>query len=638
MPRQLDLDPLVKAALESHLNTELTNHRTERSNLEARWITEEKDFWAEPSQVQDDLPIIGFSNIIIPITAIAIEAIHARDMGQFFGLKELVSVDVSADNSEVRQGLEKLFDNEFMNVMKFREKIESPMMQITKHGTGIAIASYRETKSSAIKLQDGTELRVPVIKYKGADISGIDINDFLMPYYATDTDSAPWVGHQFRVSEYSLKQLCANGTLPPSAYDDLHGHYTNQTDTSNGLLKEKRELTDTTPIFSEDITICRILIDFDVDGKEDEPQETSIEVYYHELSRKVISATYADEDRDYEKGVYWPLEYRWYGYGVAKQNSEFQKEITTQHRQRLDNSTIANMAMFKVKRNASWIKDDEPIFPGKKWFVEDMNDIEPMFIGDVKSSAYNNENQVVIYSQQRTGVNELTLGMPNVGTPGTASDSLARVQESTRKFDYTYNNKKDFANRLIRRAANLIIKYGPSAKEVFEYIPNGAKVETFLRQGDKLKNTLLFNIQLAGAKNNKILDRNTYTQLAGMYTNYATQTLGLVQQMQDPMLVQEYTKKALSGADIIMMEILRAFDVPNPDRLVFNFDQLKSQIAAAAAAIPPAVPAGIMEGTPDAPSIPGSTITNINAPGAGIQADSLVANGGLSNANLSFAG
>jgi hypothetical protein len=432
-----------------------------------------------------------------------------------------------------------------------------------------------------------------------------------------------------------LKQLCANGTLPPTAYDELRGYYQNQFDTTNGLLAAKREITDTQPVFPQDITICRLLLDFDVDGLEDAPQETRIEVYYHEEAGKIISIVYADEDRDYEKGIYWPLEYRWYGYGVAKQNHEFQLEITTQHRQRLDNATIANMAMFKVKRDASWIKDDEPIFPGKKWFVESMDDIEPMFIGDVKSSAYNNENQVVIYSQQRTGVNELTLGMPNVGTPGTASDSLARVQESTRKFDYTYNNKKDFANRLLRRAADLIIKYGPSTKEVFEYIPNGAKVETFLRQGEKLKNALLFNIQLAGAKNNKVLDRNTYTQLAGMYTNYATQTLGLVQQMQDPMLAQEYTKKALSGADIIMMEILRAFDVPNPDRLVFNFDQLRSQISAP---LPPAIPGGDMAATPDAPSIPGSSITNINAPGAGIQADSLIANGGLSNPSLSFAG
>jgi hypothetical protein len=636
MPRQLDLHEDVINGLSSYLRKELTNHRAERSKLEDRWIAEEKDFWAEPSEVQEELPITGFAKLIIPITAIAVEAVHARDMGQIFGLKELIAVEVADSANNVRQGLDKLFNNEFLEVMQFRKKMESPLLQMTKNGTGLALVGYKNDKSNAIVLRDGKEMKVPVYKEKGASIDGIDINDFLMPFYATDICDAPWVGHQFRVSEYGLKQLCAKGTLPPDSYEALHGYYNTISDQSNRKLQEIREETDTQPVFPSEIVITRLLLDWDVDDTDpDNPEYSRIEVYFHETSGKVLGVTYADEERDYEKGVYWPLEYRWYGYGIAKQNHEFQAEITTQHRQRLDNATIANMAMFKVKRDATWIKDDEPIFPGKKWFVENMDDIEPMFIGDVKSSAYNNENQVVIYSQQRTGVNELTLGMPNVGTPGTASDSLARVQESTRKFDYTYNNKKDFINRVIYKASQQIIKYGVSQRDVYEYIPNGSAVETFLKQGDALKNRLLFNIQLAGAKNNKVLDRNTYTQLAGMYTQYATQSMALVQQMGNPQMQQAYAEKALVSADIIMLEILRAFDVPNPDKLVFNFDVIKQQ---AAAAIPPSPVGGIPAESPSAGSITGSPITNILAPNAGITTDSITAPGGITGANLSFAG
>lgn len=629
------MDEEVKSALASYINTEITNHKAERGKLEERWIREHNDFWAEPSEGPQDSPLAGFASIIVPLTAIAVEAIHARDMGQMFALKEFITVDVADEFIKAKPGLEKIFNNEFLNVIDVRKKLESPILQINKHGTGVAHTCYREIKSSIVKTVDGKEMKIPVYRHKGTDIDGIDINDFMMPLYATDIECAPWVGHRFRVSEYQIKQMVASGYLGPDAYIELGNYYKNAAEGStDSVTLNRRETTDTIPVFPSEVVLFRILLDWDVDGNGEE--ETSIEVIWHELSGQIVSIRYHDE-RDYDAGVYAPIEYSWYGYGIAKQNHEFQVEVTTQHRQRLDNATIANMAMFKVKRSAaSYIRDDEPIYPGKRWIVEDMADIEPMFIGDVKASAYNNENQVVIYSQQRTGVNELTLGMPNVGTPGTASDSLARVQESNRKFDYYYNNKKEFVNKVIRRAAFSCIKHGFSQKDIYQYIPNSSDAELFLRQGvDKLKNQLLFNIQLAGAKNNKILDRQSYTQLTGMVTQYWTQAMALAQQAGDPMMVQEMAKTALRSADAIMLEILRSFDVPNPEKLIFNFDAYRPQAL-------PQAPLGINDGATGATQAPaqapGSSITSVLAPNARIEAANVSANSGLPFPGLPLAG
>lgn len=627
MARQLDVDPEILAKLTSYLTSELQNHRAERGALEDRWNRELQDFWAEPSDSSPELPVTGFASIIVPLTAIAVEAVHARDMGQLFGLKELITVDVTQESQNVKQGLEQFFNHEFLNTLAFRSKVESPLLQMTKNGTGIMTVGYREVKTNVVLTADGTEIKVPVYREKGTTIDGVDITDFLMPFYATEVDQAPWVGHRFRISEYTLKQMVAASQLAPDAYEKLNGYYIGVTLTQNKVEAEVQELTDTVPIYPSEIQLARILLDFDVDGND---EESSIEVIFHEDSQQIISLTYHDQ-RDYEKGVYIPMEYRWFGYGIAKQNNQFQEEVTAQHRQRLDNATIANMAMFKVKKTASWIKDDEPIFPGKKWFVEDMEDIQPMFIGDVKASAYNNENQVVIYSQQRTGVNELTLGMPNIGTPGTASDSLARVQESNRKFDYTYNNKKDFLNRVVWRAAQNIIKYGPADRQVFSILPAGTEVELYLRDIERLKNKLFFNIQLAGAKNNKVLDRNTYTQLAGMQTQYWTQVLGLAQQLQDPTLIQDMTRAALRAADQINLEILRAFDVPNPEKLIFNFDAYRpTQIPPSVQPQAPAAPQG-------ANAAPAGGITSVLAPNARIEASNVTTQGGLPP-GLSLAG
>jgi|LakMenEpi03Aug12_release.lakeMendotaPanAssembly.Ray.scaffolds.fasta_scaffold11762_7 hypothetical protein len=627
MPRQLDPDPEILDKLTAYVADELINHRAEREHLLDRWNRELQDFWAEPSVESPELPVTGFASIIVPLTAIAVEAVHARDMGQLFGLKELVTVDVTEQYQDVKQGLEKYFNHEFLNTLSFRSKVEAPLLQMTKNGTGIMTVGYREVKSSVVRTADGNEIKVPVYREKGTTIDGVDISDFVMPFYATEIDQAPWVGHTFRISEYTLKQMVAASQLASDAYEKLNGYYIGVSITNNKVEAEVQELTNTVPVYPSEIELTRVLLDFDVDGN---GEESAIEVIFHENSRQILSLTYS-EGRDYEKGVYMPMEYRWYGYGIAKQNNQFQEEVTAQHRQRLDNATIANMAMFKVKKTASWIKDDEPIFPGKKWFVEDMEDIQPMFIGDVKASAYNNENQVVIYSQQRTGVNELTLGMPNIGTPGTASDSLARVQESNRKFDYTYNNKKDFLNRVLWRAAQSIIKYGPADRQVFSILPQGAEVQIYLQDIERLKNKMFFNVQLAGAKNNKVLDRNTYTQLAGMQTQYWTQVMGLAQQLQDPNLVQEMAKAALRAADQINLEILRAFDVPNPEKLIFNFDAYR----------PTQIPAGVPSAQPAAPqganAAPPSGITSVLAPNARIETPNVIAQGGLPP-GLSLAG
>jgi hypothetical protein len=627
MARQLDPDPEILDKLTAYVADELINHRAEREHLLDRWNRELQDFWAEPSVESPELPVTGFASIIVPLTAIAVEAVHARDMGQLFGLKELVTVDVTEQYQDVKQGLEKYFNHEFLNTLSFRSKVEAPLLQMTKNGTGIMTVGYREVKSSVVRTADGNEIKVPVYREKGTTIDGVDISDFVMPFYATEIDQAPWVGHTFRISEYTLKQMVAASQLASDAYEKLNGYYIGVSITNNKVEAEVQELTNTVPVYPSEIELTRVLLDFDVDGN---GEESAIEVIFHENSRQILSLTYS-EGRDYEKGVYMPMEYRWYGYGIAKQNNQFQEEVTAQHRQRLDNGTIANMAMFKVKKTASWIKDDEPIFPGKKWFVEDMDDIQPMFIGDVKASAYNNENQVVIYSQQRTGVNELTLGMPNIGTPGTASDSLARVQESNRKFDYTYNNKKDFLNRVLWRAAQSIIKYGPADRQVFSILPQGAEVQIYLQDIERLKNKMFFNVQLAGAKNNKVLDRNTYTQLAGMQTQYWTQVMGLAQQLQDPNLVQEMAKAALRAADQINLEILRAFDVPNPEKLIFNFDAYR----------PTQIPAGVPSAQPAAPqganAAPPSGITSVLAPNARIETPNVIAQGGLPP-GLSLAG
>src|SRR5690606_3910958 len=119
----------------------------------------------------------------------------------------------------------------------------------------------------------------------------------------------------------------------------------------------------------------------------------------------------------------------WPGIGVAKQVEQFQAEATTIHRQRLDNATLANMAQIVIKKGSGY-GPGEPIFPGKMWFVQEVqNDIKEFKLSEVYPSSYANEQAIIGYFEKRTGVNEVILGLPQEGTPGTATSDLARLAE-----------------------------------------------------------------------------------------------------------------------------------------------------------------------------------------------------------------
>jgi len=586
------------------------NHQAERYNLDQRFIDEMNDFWAESSLSPSDLPNTGFATLMIPLTAIAMEAVHARSMGMLDALDELVLTHLADKYDHLRTSSDKFWNEQFRNKLNFREKIESATLEQKKHGTGVISVGYREIKRNRVTIKEGREIDIPVYLEKGTCIDSVPISDFLMPFSSTDSDKAPWCGNYVRMTERDVLHYEAAGIFYPGTYEKLRGAFTQGSSDGDIVLTEVRKETDTEPTLPTEIKFVRIFCEYIMEDKE----VYEVEVYYQPDTQVLAHCSYSDE-RPYVHDVYMPLENRWYGYGIAKQNREFQVEVTTQHRQRIDNATIANMSMFKVKNSArAYIKDDEPIFPGKKFYVENMDDIQPLQIGDVKASAYNNENQVVIYSQQRTGVNELTLGMPNVGTPGTATDSAARVQESNRKFDYTHNNTKRFLNKVAYKAAQYIIKHEDYDSTIFSYLANGSELESLLKQKELLTKKFIFDIYLSGAKNNKVLDRNTYTQLVGMHTQYCTSALELLGQM-NPAYIEPAGKQILMSNNILYKQILNAFDIPNPDKLILNFEAIfnaapPQEQGQLQQATNPGVP-GVGQGSPSGP-------TSLMAPGANI--------------------
>jgi hypothetical protein len=264
--------------------------------------------------------------------------------------------------------------------------------------------------------------------------------------------------------------------------------------------------------------------------------------------------------------VYFPLEHRIHGVGIAKQSEQFQREVTTQHRQRLDNATLANMRMIKVSKMSGY-GPNEPIFPGKMWFLDDLTQIETMQLGEIYPSAYNNEQQTLMYAQQRSGVNEVTLGMPQVGTPGTATSDLARIQEGKAKFDFTYGNIKDFCSELILDVACDIQQFGPTSIEFFDNIEGGQLAQQVLTLPQSLlRRGLIVELNAAGSKENRVLDRTKWQEIIQALQMYYN---GLFQMAQsNPELMPLIASKGLAGATEAIKQYLETHDIRNINKII----------------------------------------------------------------------
>jgi hypothetical protein len=261
-----------------------------------------------------------------------------------------------------------------------------------------------------------------------------------------------------------------------------------------------------------------------------------------------------------------PLEGRWRGIGICKQNEMFQREVTTMHRQRLDSGTLANMGMLKVHRMSGY-GPKEPIFPGKMWFLDDMTHVEPFKMSEVQQSAFADEQGTLIYSQQRTGVNEVMMGMPQVGTPGTATSDLARIQEGNKKFDFVMKNLKSCANEVITDLFCNIVQFGPKNIDYFEWADGGEKLRQLMTLPVSLiRQSIIFEVVAAGQQSNRIMDRQNWMNIAALITQYYQSMLLLTQD--DPKLQAVVMQRALIAATEAMRQILDTFDVKNKERII----------------------------------------------------------------------
>lgn len=585
--REIYLDEDTQAKLSQYIVDELYTHYAERSDYVADLLRWQRDYWAKPTTEEATFPFRGAATIIVPLNAISVEAVHSRNMTTRFALPHLVSAHaVSKEWSEAAPAFERFFNRELVDVMKVRRSFNDCYLEAEKFGTMVGKVGYEKLVRTSLREIGGVEQEVDVVLRDGAQFDPVPLARFLMPFTARDPQTAPWCGEEHSETPYNVMMYESGGQFRPGTIIDgpdwehdpaqvsvLHDWINRTMNLSSPLQgnqfeRAQEELENTTAMWPKRIDWQEIWLPWDVDGS---GRLKEIVVHFHYESRTFMSIRYnpyADLRRPYRLGQYFPVEHRWHGIGICKMNEQFQKEITVQHRQRIDNATIANMRMFKVNKLSGY-GPKEPIFPGKMWFLDDMTHVDSMQLGEIYPSSFSNEQATLIYQQQRIGVNEMNLGMPQAGTPGTATSDLARIQEGNKKTDFIYNNFTEFTEEIITDTADIIQQYGPRQVAYFENADGGDLVRKFLTiPGSYIRDGLLIKLKPSTQQQNEILDRQNWIQLAPLIQQYYEGMLQLAMQGGNQQLEQTILLKGMSAATEALRQILETYDVRNIDRLI----------------------------------------------------------------------
>ena len=570
---------------------EISNHRGERS----AWVDDLKrfqsDYIANPRNKSPKFPFVGAATIVIPLTAIVTEALHARNMQRMFGGDQLVAGKFFDDFwNQFDRPIERFLDWQLLEQIGFKSKFENCLLELEKLGTAVMKDGYsRITKF--VKVNGAVE-EVPI--YAGPDVMPVPVANFLMPFACQDPQTADWCGEEHVSTQYGVLLAEQSGLFRPGIYQKLANFYSGGSNTnlsSDPYRQNIQKETNQQPVWPKEIGWYEIYIAWDVTETNPEgvtppdappPQRRELQVLYDYNNNEILAIRDNPDPfgrRPYEIGVMMKLENRWTGIGVAKQNEQFQREVTMQHRQRLDAGTLANANMLKVQR-LSGVSPDEPVYPGKLLFLDNLDDVEPLQLGGTYPAASNNEQQTLYYAQQRSGINELTLGQPQSGTPGTATENTIAIQESGLRFDYTSNNVKDFANRIILNTICNISLYGCSDPRYFDIIPEGAAVKEFFKLPVSLhRSHIIAKFSVINQSQNKLLDRNNWTQLSQFFTQYYQNAVQGLLMIGKQDLAAAAILKGIDASTKAMKMILESFDIPNPTALTLE-DLLRGLIPA----------------------------------------------------------
>lgn len=404
------------------------------------------------------------SNVFIPITAISVEALHARLIASILGSKPIFLVkERRAMDLDKKDRVEGFLDYMATDQVNLFDTLDNWLLLGLIQGTGVLKCIWNDDKRKIYRLDENDDMQPAFEKLNKPKFFPIDLNDFIIPSKSKDIQSAPFVAHRLRyrfqdLLEKEKQNIYYNVNKLKSQDDETESaDYNKYKDSQVGINEQRYSNKKDGYLYIYEVYKK---YDFDKDGYD---EECIFTVSYKE--RKIIRAIinpYISQKRPFISFQTLRRPNNFYGIGIPESIGGLQEQLNTLYNQRNDSVSMVVAKIFKANKGTIDPTQKE-IYPGAIIDVDSMDDLQPLITGDVAVSAYQEEPIVKDYIEKRTGVTDFALGQQKkMGTGrGTATGTLALIQEGNTRFDLIIKRVNQAMNELAKNMIELCYQYFP---------------------------------------------------------------------------------------------------------------------------------------------------------------------------------
>lgn len=537
--------------------------RTEKLTRYEKWIKQYEEILPQ----KKSFPWNNCSNISVPVTPIAVETIHAREVNTLFAVRPYINVKPKKKKAdrESCSMIEQFYDQISGGILELYEKASGWLLEKNKMGTSFLKVYWKYDKK---KNADDTFTTID-----DACIEVIMLEDMIYPSNARDHQTGAFLAHKIRTNYTNLK---AKQTLEIYENVDKVKNYleiaTTEKESGKDIQKTKddaEKTTRTNPEALGEYVIYEVYFSYDID-KDGFAEDTVMTI--HKESGTIlrwIRHPYTHGKRPFVINKYMARTGRVEGKGICEMSEYLQEATNTVFNQTIDNMTLANAKVFKARKQA---KEDIPkdgIYPGATIYLDDpTTDLVEFQMGDVKQSNFALVNMLRDYHERRTKVTDYTLGRESssLKSRATATGTLALLQESGRHFDLVINNSRNALVEVAYQVLELYMQYNPY--KIIEVMGDDGtwKGDVFMPQGvGNLRDEYEFYCTATSLTVNKEIEKQTnlimIQQLGGMFN----QMLQLLMMSNNPQVklppdIQKFVYGILRAYFSMAQDLVRSFE------------------------------------------------------------------------------
>lgn len=549
---------------------ELRRTMSDRGELENDWLRYERVYRARPLEEYKDFPFEGASNLVIPVAATDTDTLYARLMGLLLEPSNLWSVTARRPEfQQLAEATEDFLEWAQHNELDIHGPVGDWLLEVHKLGTGILKQRYtREMKKvyEWRELDNGAtwqQQAVVLLQDKPA-MHHVRLHNFYIPAGFAKPADAPWVSEcipmtwQAYMNRVKAGLYIGSDRVGSYFFSPPQRQYQRQLDQISGYVASQNKLID----------FYEFWLDFDIDG---DGWDEALVCTIHLASQTYVRLDFNpffNQEKPYSAARFMRDPNSFYGIGLGEMLDHFQEEITAMHNQRIDSGSIGNSQMIATSKGETSIKQDEKIYPGKHWRLNDVNAIKAIEFGSPgTATSIEIEQTTRNEAQRRTGVNDYVQAQAGPATAyGTAYTTQQMILASSKRFGETLREVRAALGESGTRILELYQQYNPRGKTYMALGQREGGMAALMLKFplDLIRRGLLVGVTAIDAETSKDSQIRTTTIVMQTLMQFYSGYLNAMSYASNPGLPSPVRQAAMmmaSGSSQLMEKLLHLYGV-----------------------------------------------------------------------------